>query len=83
MTSPITVLQLAVFRGARPRAAGGVLTIGDIKAVGLPFLGACQRCGGLVSARSACLTRTGHLRCAATCIGTDGYATVEEAEDKW
>ena len=75
---PITVLDLAMYRGAKECEGGGV-TGGAIESVGLPFLGGCKRCGATIAAYNACPSKHGVLMCSSGCIGEDGYATVEEA----
>lgn len=74
---PITVLQLAIFRGAKEE--NGSMSMGEIERVGLPAMGGCGCCGATVAAYNACPSKRGFLMCASSCISSDGYDTVEEA----
>ena len=74
----ITVLELAVFRGAKESPDGG-MSGGEIERVGLPFMGGCQACGACIAAYNASPTKTGYLMCTHGCVGDVGYETCEEA----
>jgi hypothetical protein len=76
----ITVLQLALHRGAEMTEEGGI-TAGAIEAVGLPFMGGCASCEACIAAFNAAPTRTGYLMCSRTCAGELGFKTIEEAEE--
>lgn len=65
-SGPVTILQLARFRGVKD--ANGSISFG-----------ACQRCGACVTAYNACPSHTGYIMCKNGCIGDLGYETVEEA----
>lgn len=74
----ITVLALALFRGAKPETTGSI-SMGAIEATGLPFMGGCSVCGATVSAANSCPSRSGYLKCERGCIGDDGFETCEQA----
>jgi hypothetical protein len=76
---PITILQLAEHRGAKPNA-NGAFSADEIERVGLPFMGGCEVCGATIAAYNACPSKTGYLRCLNDCIGDNGYETCEQAE---
>lgn len=75
----ITILQLAIHRGAKV-APDGSVNGEDIEAVGLPFMGGCG-CGACIAAYNACPSKTGFIMCASGCIGDYGFDTVEEANE--
>lgn len=75
---PVTILDLAVFRGAQESESGG-FTMGAIESTGLPFMGGCARCGACIAAYNACPSRCGYLMCSSGCIGDDGWDSVERA----
>lgn len=52
----ITILQLAIFRGAQATESGSY-TLAAIEATGLPFWGGCKRCGACIAAYNASPTR--------------------------
>jgi hypothetical protein len=74
----ITVLELAVFRGAKESETGG-FTMGEFDRVRLPMLGGCSVCGASIAAYNAAPSRSGVLKCAEGCIDADGFETVQEA----
>ena len=74
----VTVLELAIHRGAKV-AEDGSVSGAEINRVGLPVLGGCISCGATVAAYNACPSRSGYLKCSEDCIGGDGWETVEEA----
>ena len=74
---PITILQLAEFRGAKAEE-GRMLNMAEFIRVGLPIAGGCEGCGASIAAYNAHPSKTGYLRCA-VCIGALGYETTEEA----
>jgi hypothetical protein len=74
----ITILELAIFRGAVIDSDGGMQG-GEIERVGLPFIGGCQRCGACIAAYNASPSQTGYIMCSAGCIGDVGYETCDEA----
>lgn len=78
MNNPITILDLALHRGAQ-KDEDGSINGSEIEKTGLPFLGGCEVCGACVGAYNACPSKSGYLRCASECIGDTGFATVEEA----
>jgi hypothetical protein len=67
------VLQLAEHRLGRTAETGQ-----DFEEAGLPMLGGCQGCHASIACYNAYPSKTGFLRCQG-CIGTLGFATVEEA----
>lgn len=78
----VTVLDLAIHRGAKPNADGpsaGSYSAEAIMATGLPVLGGCARCGATIAAYNAAPTTEGHIMCVSGCAEGVGYATVEEA----
>lgn len=76
---PITVRDLALHLGATPDADGN-LSGGEFEKVGLPIMGGCEVCGATIAAYNACPSTSGYLRCQKGCIGSDGFATVEQAK---
>lgn len=76
----ITVLELAIHRGAKPNEDGSYSTH-SIVDTGLPIMGGCYECEACIAAYNACPSKSGYLKCANGCIGNDGYATVEEANE--
>ena len=74
----ITVLELAIFRGAK-ELPNGTFTTREIERVGLPFMGGCGECGACIAAYNAAPSKLGYLMCSNGCIGSNGYATCEEA----
>lgn len=77
-SGPVTVLDLARFRGVEPDEQGGI-TLGQVKAVGLPFFGGCCVCGASVACYNSCPSRSGYLKCRSGCIGDDGFETADDA----
>ena len=75
--SPITIHELAIFRGMRDDGTGQ-FSGGDYADVGLAIMGGCERCGATLAAYNAHPTRTGFWRCG-DCVGPHGYATAAEA----
>jgi hypothetical protein len=75
MPKPITVLELAEYRGVKVKDS---VSMAEVEAVGLPFMGGCKRCQDCVACYNSCPTRTGFLMCEG-CVGPDGFETVEEA----
>lgn len=75
---PITILELARFRGAKEGPDGTINGAEFIK-VGLPILGGCCVCEATIAAYNACPSKSGFLKCRDNCIGDDGWETVEEA----
>jgi hypothetical protein len=73
---PITILDLAIYRGVHND--GNSITAREVEDVGLPFLGGCAECGAVICCGNAAPAIDGYLRCL-SCIGDDGYNTVEEA----
>jgi len=78
MGKPITILELAIHRGAKADLGGGY-TMGAIEDTGLPFMGGCSVCGACIAAYNACPSKSGFIKCASGCIDEDGWDTVEEA----
>lgn len=74
---PVTVLQLAIFRGAKEGEGG--MSFGEIERVGLPAMGGCGGCGATVAAYNSCPSKRGVIMCRGECIDGEGYDTVEEA----
>lgn len=78
----ITVLELALYRGAQPNEDGSI-SGSEIERVGLPFLGGCELCGASIAAYNAAPSKSGYLRCAEdNCIGDHGWDSVEEANQE-
>lgn len=71
---PVTIFDVAKFMGAKEP-----FTLGTFEDLELPFFGGCQVCHATIAAYNACPSVNGYLRCAARCIGSYGYETVEEA----
>lgn len=75
----ITLLDLALFRGAGPDANGDI-SMGAIEAVGLPFIAAgCGRCEATIFPVNASPSWSGYLKCSSGCIGDDGFVSCAEA----
>jgi len=75
----ITVLDLAVHRGAKWEQDGASMSGAEINRVGLPFIGGCELCGACIAAYNACPSKSGYLRCT-DCIGRSGWESVEQAD---
>jgi len=78
MNKPITILDLAIHRGAKPGDTGGY-SGDELERVGLAIFGGCLRCEASIAAYNAHPTKLGFW-CCKHCVGDDGFATVEEAE---
>ncbi len=74
----ITVLDLALFRGAKLDDSGSI-SLGAIEDTGLPGMGGCVRCGASIAAYNAAPTTTGYLACAHGCAEGIGFASTEAA----
>jgi predicted nucleic acid-binding Zn-ribbon protein len=74
----VTVLELAVFRGAK--SEDDSMSGSEIERVGLPFMGGCGACGATIACYNASPSKNGYLMCSEGCIGDSGYDTVEEAD---
>jgi len=72
----ITILDLAKHRGAKEDPRGG-FSMEAIEATGLPFFAGCT-CTASLAAFNAYPSKTFYIRCS-SCIGSDGFETVEEA----
>lgn len=70
-TYRITIQDLATYRLGRNAITGG-----DFERAGLPIMGGCEICHATIAAYNACPSTSGYLRCAADCIGDDGYESV-------
>lgn len=77
-TRAITILDLAIFRGAKENEDGS-MSLGEIERVGLPGMGGCGNCGATVAAYNSCPSTRGIILCAGDCISDLGYETVEAA----
>lgn len=76
----ITVLDVAVARGAK-QGADGSINGGEFHRLGLPFFGGCLHCHASIAAYNAYPTKTGYLMCKDCCESSEqGYSTVEEFE---
>lgn len=76
---PITVLELAIFRGAK-EDENGSMSFSAIENTGLPAMGGCSSCGAMIAAYNACISKSGFLKCLSGCIGEDGFKTVKAAD---
>lgn len=76
---PITIYDLAKFRGAK-ESEEGTINMGAFINVKLPMLGGCIVCSTSIAAYNACPSKSGVLKCLRSCIGDDGYDTVEEGK---
>lgn len=74
---PITILDLAIFRGAEGK--DGVYSAEELHRVGLAALGGCGRCQATLAAYNAAPSQSGFWLCVQGCIDDDGFETVEEA----
>lgn len=75
---PITILDLAIHRGAKADAEGAY-SAEELARVGFAILGGCASCGATLGAYNACPSRGGVWLCRSGCIDDYGYDTVEEA----
>jgi hypothetical protein len=75
----VTILELALHRGASSDTDGGV-DGAEFEKVGLQIMGGCQVCGATLAAYNGCPSKSGYWRCRSGCIGDDGYETVAEAD---
>lgn len=73
----VTVLDLAILRGAQPDIDGDV-SHGEVLKTGLPFFIGCQ-CGKMLSAYTAFPSKRGAAMCE-RCVGDSGWESIEEAE---
>lgn len=71
VTMAVTVLDVAVGRGAMAVEDGGI-TGGEFERVGLPMLGGCEVCGASIAAYNAYPSKSGYLRCRG-CVGGIGF----------
>lgn len=74
----ITILELAMFRGAKETEDGNI-SMGEVEKTGLPFMGGCGLCGACIAAYNASPSQSGYLMCSEGCIGDCGFDTVEAA----
>jgi hypothetical protein len=80
MSEPITILDLAKYRGAKENERGSI----DGQAfadVGLEIIGGCCVCHATLAAYNACPSKSGYWKCRSGCIGDDGFESVEEANE--
>lgn len=77
-SGPVTILDLAVYRGAVADSEGRYAA-DELDRVGLAVSGGCVVCGATLGAGNACPSRSGYWKCLHDCIGDDGYETAEEA----
>lgn len=80
MSRPITILELAVYRGAR-ESSEGVMPCEEIHRVGLPCLGGCARCGETIAAYNAHPSRLGFILCAGCIDEHRGWLDLAEANE--
>ena len=78
-TTPVTILDLALHRGARRDSEGGV-NGGEFERVGLSIMGGCGVCGATLAAYNGCPSKDGYWRCRSGCIGDEGWTDVTEAD---
>jgi hypothetical protein len=69
----VTIMDLATHRLGRPAS-----TEEDFREAGLSMFGGCV-CTATIAAYNAHPSKAGYWRCS-DCIGTDGWASVEEAD---
>jgi len=74
----ITILDLAIYRGAKPDAQGNY-DGAELARVGLPILAGCEVCGATLSAANAAPSMSGYTRCASSCIGGAGWDSAADA----
>lgn len=77
MSTPITILDLALHRGAKAEPDGSI-NGAEFARVGLPLFGGCELCHASIAAYNACPSHSGYLRCT-ECIGSTGWTSVERA----
>ena len=77
--TPVTVLDVALARGAKPDE-NGCISMGAVEDTGLPFLGGCEVCGATVSCGNSCPSTSGYIRCASGCIGDRGFPSTKAFE---
>ena len=75
----ITVLDLAIYRGAKPDSKNS-FSMEEIEKTGLPFFGGCKDCGAQIACGNSYPTKNGWLYCESCCFhARNGYSSVEEA----
>ena len=75
----ITILDLAITRGAKENENGGI-SGDEFYRVGLDIMGGCECCGASIAAYNAYPSASGFWRCA-DCIGDEGFGTVEDYKE--
>ena len=80
MSGPITVIECATARGAKPDAHGAV-SAQAIWDAGFHFIGACYQCHATITCYNAYPTRGGWWACA-DCVETFGFNSVS-AFEQW
>lgn len=78
--STITILDLALYRGAA-ELPNGSINGEEIARVGLPIMGGCYVCGASVACYNAAPTRTGYLACVECVADGQGFDSVNEANE--
>lgn len=79
MPKPITILDVAVSRGAKPCESGGYSGL-ELERVGFEIFGGCEVCEASIAAFNAHPTLTGFWRCS-RCVSDVGFETVEQYEE--
>lgn len=74
---PITILGLAIFRGAEKDENGGI-NGAEFHRVGLDFMGGCGVCNATLAAYNACPSKAGYW-CCRGCVGDTGWTDVAQA----
>lgn len=73
---PITTLELAIHRGAKPDSDGS-FSMESVERTGLAFFAGCS-CTASLAAFNSYPSKSGYTACK-DCIGSNGFETVEEA----
>ena len=73
---PITILECAIARGAKPNA-NGTISPEAINTAGFHFIGGCIDCHATLAAYNAYPTQGSFWACA-DCIDTNGFLTMEK-----
>lgn len=78
MSSPVTIRDLAVYRGAVE--VEGSINGAEFDRVGLEIIGGCGVCGATLAAYNGCPSKSGVWKCLNGCIDGDGWDDVAEAD---
>lgn len=79
MTQAITILDVALARGAKKDPGTDSIPQDEFRRVGVAMIGGCQVCQATIAAYNAHPSKSGFWKCQ-DCIVDTGFATVAEFE---